>query len=427
MICRNCNSEVGSAAFCPNCGARMNAKYCTGCGAVIPDGARSCPRCGKPVAGREEEPRPGKKELKTRRRKDETARTGFQSFVCLICGVAGLVLLGIITYNTLMGDMFRASVDGMFITVNPLTSTPAESFALVQNFEAFVTYFQNLAETISEAFGGDDIQSAIALTLALVPSVLLVFCLLLAALITCIAALVAVFRFIGGMCSKKFFTLVKPIAWALSAQLIIYLACIFGGVEEWMSAGSGTMINILLAAGGVAVCVLGNLLFAGRRFFRGCSIMKFVSNAGILAGALVALFNLPVAITSQWPAGTGSEALTGAIGQVAGEMQMLDLVFLGVIALLTIKCVFSLPRFVRKTASRLGTTFKFDGYEDVGFVGKSFWYMFGVLLLGIGSVVYVVQFAEAEAAQGLFAFAAGGVIAFVCAVVNRVFLNSDQR
>ena len=139
MICRNCNSEVGSAAFCPNCGARMNAKYCTGCGAVIPDGARSCPRCGKPVAGREEEPRPGKKELKTRRRKDETARTGFQSFVCLICGVAGLVLLGIITYNTLMGDMFRASVDGMFITVNPLTSTPAESFALVQNFEAFVT------------------------------------------------------------------------------------------------------------------------------------------------------------------------------------------------------------------------------------------------------------------------------------------------
>ncbi len=41
--CSSCGGEIGSSAFCSNCGRKLNR--CTKCGADMPDGATSCPKC----------------------------------------------------------------------------------------------------------------------------------------------------------------------------------------------------------------------------------------------------------------------------------------------------------------------------------------------------------------------------------------------
>ena len=49
--CTACGVAVGSAKFCPDCGALVKAgpKFCPACGAKA-DGAKFCPECGQKVA-----------------------------------------------------------------------------------------------------------------------------------------------------------------------------------------------------------------------------------------------------------------------------------------------------------------------------------------------------------------------------------------
>ena len=56
--CPNCGKDVESTVmFCMHCGARMPipeppknvGKFCTACGAPIPEGAKFCFKCGQPV------------------------------------------------------------------------------------------------------------------------------------------------------------------------------------------------------------------------------------------------------------------------------------------------------------------------------------------------------------------------------------------
>ncbi len=432
MICANCNSEIGSAMFCPNCGSRVGSvQYCNGCGEAVPAGARSCPNCGKPVPAS----KANNGSLRRRARRDGEVRTGFQTLVCLICGIAGLVLLGVMTYISLMGNLFVASLETGAQVINPLDPIGNElkdgSFALVANIEAFMNYFMNLPERFTVGFSDPDmILPGVGHVVSLVPEVLLVALLIISAVITVIATVVAVFRFIVGMCSKRYFTLVSPLAWALSAQLMLYLVCAFCGVSSWISFSSGVMLNLLLAAGGVVICIVSNLLFAGKRFLRPGSIVKFVSNAGIAAGAAIAIFAFPMAITSVWDASLRNELLTSVILSFAGtELVLPDFAIIAALLLLLMKCIISLPRFFRLTLDRLGKTFKFDGYEDTGFVTKALIYFIGLAVFVAGSIVYLIMFGGYDISivnTGLYVFAAGGVIALVSAVVNRIFLNKDQ-
>ena len=86
---------------------------------------------------------------------------------------------------------------------------------------------------------------------------------------------------------------------------------------------------------------------------------------------------------------------------------------------------------MRKTSLRLAKTFKFDGYEDTGYVGKSFFFLFGLLLIAVPAFVLVnggyLGDGEWSVSPELVVFVIGGIIAFAAAIVNRVFLNSDQR
>lgn len=432
MICRNCNSEIGSATFCPNCGARAGSvQYCNACGEPVPAGAHTCPNCGKPVPAVKS--RDGS--LRRRQRRDGEVRTGFQTLVCLICGIAGLVLLGVITYITLMGNLFVANLETGAQVMNPLDPVGNElkdgSFALVSNVEAFINYFMALPERFTVGFSDpEQILPGIGGVIGIVPEMLMVALLLISVVITALATVVAVFRFIIGMCSKRYFTLVSPLAWVLSAQLMLYLVCVFRGLGGWLSLSSGVMLNLLLSAGGVVICIVSNILFAGNRFLKVGSAVKFISNAGIVAGAVVSLFAFPMAITSVWDASLGNELLNAVIGYFyMGELTMPNFAIIAALLLLIVIYIVTLPKFVRVTVTRLGKTFKFDGYEDTGFVGKSIIHLVSVLLVPAGAIVYLMMFGGADMSAvntGLYVFAAGGVISLVSAIVNRVFLNKDQ-
>ena len=48
--CSECGEEMPEGSkFCPNCGAKQEAKFCAECGQKLESGAKFCPNCGKKV------------------------------------------------------------------------------------------------------------------------------------------------------------------------------------------------------------------------------------------------------------------------------------------------------------------------------------------------------------------------------------------
>ncbi|MBQ7227843.1 MAG: hypothetical protein IJX05_05540 [Clostridia bacterium] len=434
MICKNCNSEVGSANYCPNCGARIGGRFCTSCGSAIPAGAHNCPNCGKAVR---KAPETSQEQNKGKRKKEfGDRRTGFQSFICLICGVVGLVALGIAIYNFLMGNLFVAQVQsGGTQVINPFGDPITgegmfvESFALVSSIDKIIAWGQNIVTTITNLFAGDTMAGLSQLLLVYVPYLLIILTLAFAILATAIGTVIAVFRFLGGMFSKKMFNLSRTLGWTFGSNLSIYLACIFAGTVEWVSPSSGIFMNVMLSGLALGVSVLGNVMFAGKRFFKAGSIMKFLSNAGILAGGIITLISFPMAIVD-----TGDVSVT--INQPLllvtqfivseGELVMPDFAYLAGLLALTITFIFTLPGFISKTSSRLATTFKFDGYEDKGFLRKSFAHFFSMLTFLVLTILYLSESGVAIN-PGIYVLFAGGIITLVSGILNRVFLNKDQK
>lgn len=75
MICPSCGSNVSNDKLnCPICGTELSStqqiptssgRWCLGCGALLPLGAESCEKCGRPVEQkREEKPRAATRNLK---------------------------------------------------------------------------------------------------------------------------------------------------------------------------------------------------------------------------------------------------------------------------------------------------------------------------------------------------------------------------
>lgn len=47
-VCTTCGAKMAAGAkFCPECGAKQEAKFCPECGTKLNDGAKFCPECGK--------------------------------------------------------------------------------------------------------------------------------------------------------------------------------------------------------------------------------------------------------------------------------------------------------------------------------------------------------------------------------------------
>lgn len=438
MICKNCGADVRPDKFCSNCGSALSVRHCPNCGSPVSEGDERCSQCGKVL--RDDAVGSGKPALKRRKEVSADKRTGFQSVICLLFGLASVALSAIVTYLLLLGDLFTVTYEDMSVIIDPLTMTPVSgdfSVSIINNVIDYIEYWPDTINSIIQTVVESEQKMMVIGSIMMLdlPHIIFVFCLLLGALVSSLATLFGLFGFIGGLIGGRFFTMARSSSWSLFASLLVFIAFVFTGNGEILAPNSGVLVCVMLSAISVALCVFANILFAGRRFFKGGSILKFVSNAGIVAGAIVAFSAFPMIFatggTIEFPTRFNQSLVYLASMVIDSDFSMPKFALLAVILVISVKCLFSLPRFVRKTSLRLAKTFKFDGYEDTGYVGKSFFFLFGLLLIAVPAFVLVnggyLGEGEWSVSPELVVFVIGGIIAFAAAIVNRVFLNSDQR
>lgn len=479
MICRNCGYDAKNDNYCPHCGAPMQSTVCPSCGTVLPPDASQCYSCGwskfparygnvpqgnypsqnygngpqgyppqgyggAPQGYYNNQPMPevnsNAKGLLPRKKKNDTApqpsdkRTLFQTLICFIGGLAVLAAIGVSTYLILMGNMFAENVGGTVIAMDPLTMTPiaeGQTFGLVTNFSSIIDYFKSVPELFGSIQGEAELVKLVSQTLIIVAMCA-------AAAVIALVTLLAVIKFIIGMVSKKNFNLGAFAGVAFGTSAMLYALTYIGAFNTILDVSSGTVICLFLSAVALAVCLVQNLLFAGKRFIKAGSIAKWLTNAGILAGAIVSLLNFPLAFTNTFDgstAGMNSEALDSVIGVVVSALTEgaapainVSLICLAIILVLTLKNAATLPYFVGITASRFVRTFKFDGYEDKGFVRKGFVFAVWNVLLAVAVFVYVFKsgIEGMNVASGLYVYLVGTAVVLASAILNRMFLNKDQ-
>ncbi|MBR6789056.1 MAG: hypothetical protein IKM44_04540, partial [Clostridia bacterium] len=164
--------------------------------------------------------------------------------------------------------------------------------------------------------------------------------------------------------------------------------------------------------------------FAGKRFIKAGSIMKFISNLGVLAGGVVAFLFFPLTIVGE---SMGNQPLSLFIAHiVANNMEMPNFAYVITMLSALITFIFSLPNFISATSHRFASTFKFDGYEDKSVLKKTITFFISVIIFAVPAILYLVDMGG-EISSYLYVFIAGGVISLVSAIINKVFLNKDQR
>ena len=421
----------------------MRSKYCPRCGVPLPPDGRACYSCGwrdtAPGAERAvSQPAPevnsGDKGLVSGKREEPRddlpkslqKRSGAQTLLCLISGIAVLAVMGVTLYLMLMGNLF--SVGGEVI--NPLTGAAAEggSFGLITHFNAIRDFIIGLTASIPEAAQSMDL-TAIG---RYASSAIILVMYALAAVIVSIATLVAVIRFIVGMARGRYFNMAKFAALDLASVGLIWMGARFGYLSGSVGAGSGTLVCLLIAAAALAVCLISNLVFAGRQFAKVGSVLKLITNAGIFACAAVCFLAFPFRISEAYSGG-GSEAFVGVLDLITSAMSgdpERSVSLIGMIAAIgllvfTLKYLFTLPFYMSKTASRLARTFKFDGYRDKGFMFRSIELIVGAVPFAVLGIIYL-RGANSAPSPEFVLFIVAVIATFVFAVINRLCMNRDQ-
>lgn len=486
MICRNCGFDAQNNKYCPHCGAPMQSTVCPSCGTVLPPDASQCYACGwskfparygnnapqgnyaQQNYGQQNYPPQGygpqggyppqgygpqgyngqpmpevnsssngllSKKKKSNAPQPTDKRTLFQTLVCFICGLAVLAAIGVSTYLMLMGNMFVYGSEGVRAAINPLTMLPVtegDTFGLVTNIESLIEFFK-LVPSMFSGINWDDPSALLYMTSS---QILVVGFMCIAAVIIALTMLLAVIRFVIGMVSKKNFNLGAFAGMAFGTSAMLYAVTYIGAFNLYLDVTSGTVCCILLSAAALVVCMLQNVLFAGKRFLKFGSIMKWLSNLGIAVGAVICLIFFPLVITKSYASlevYAGSEAYASAIGYVSaiissgGEFNI-DVTFISLMLIfaLTLKNMVTLPYFVGIASSRFVRTFKFDGYEDKGFVRKGFVFAVWNVVLAVAMFIYVGGMEGESLSSVVFVYLVGTAIVLASALINKVFLNKDQ-
>ena len=139
MICKNCGADVRPDKFCSNCGSRLSVRHCPNWGCPVCEGDERCSQCGKVL--RDDAVGSGKPALKRRKEVSADKRTGFQSVICLLFGLASVALSAIVTYLLLLGDLFTVTLEDMSVIIDPLTMMPVVgdvSTGIINNAQAYV-------------------------------------------------------------------------------------------------------------------------------------------------------------------------------------------------------------------------------------------------------------------------------------------------
>ena len=444
MICKNCHHDAGNENYCPYCGAPMKKQTCPNCGAPLPPDGSGCYSCGwtgrrgaSGSASFAPEVSSGDRGLLAGKRdgaaKDDEygppRRTTGQTVMCLLCGLAVLASLGVTVYFMLMGNMFAAEGGAL----DPTTMLPATNgFGLVSDFAALRDFFVGLGGEFTNIFESGELTAAeMSAAATLVSRVTVVAAYIFSAAVASVAAIVAVIRFIVGMARGRYFNMASFASVNFAAVAVMWMMARFGYYGNAVGAGSGTFTCMILAAAACLVCMLGNLLLAGRWFFRFGSAAKWLTNLGIFASSAVCLVFFPFSLSSEYGNG-GAEVFGGTVDIVAdafaggdSPVSVFGLVFMIALFVLTLKYVFTLPFLVGKTASRLANTFKFDGYKDKGFLFRSIVLLVGAVVFVVFAIMYFSDRSVSPSAQ-FYAFCVGIAAMFTFSLINRFVLNRDQ-
>ena len=163
-----------------------------------------------------------------------------------------------------------------------------------------------------------------------------------------------------------------------------------------------------------------------------------MTNAGILVGAAICLFFFPLVISNAYDPeaiGMKSEAIYSAAAYIEAMMSAgsapevnTTMISLIMVSVLTIQNIVTLPFFVGSAASRLVRTFKFDGYEDKGYLKKSVSIVILNITFAVSVFVYIMNLGseDVKVSSGVYVYLIGTAIILVSAILNRKFLNKDQ-
>lgn len=452
MICRRCGADVAPTKFCSKCGVLLNGKRCNTCGAIMGVSESFCAECGThsqpaqasaPVSGyyggQTPQPAPAAPSgqqavsLKKRPKRQPPAimENKYIRLRGLIGGLVGFAALAVMIYFYAFGDLLSASVDGTNIVYSPIifsaenmmaTFSPTE-FLFYNNFEFFIEYFKAFGANFMNVFGD---SGSLTLFMASLPALLFQLAYFISALLLALAVLIAVFKFIICLIRKKEFDLMFPVQLGLVSFVSMYLALLLTGGADMISLTSGLMFGIYAGGAAIVLQILLNLGLAGRRFFRTGSVMKWITNLGFFAGALIMLFNMPLTVKLD---GADVQPLSWFAMQIASLFSaegfeindMMVFVLMGIMAVAQIGFIWGLASRTAKAGKRAARTFKFDGYEDKGCIRKGFTSV--CTAIGFGAVAWA---ACGELNNTIVLFAVGAVVMLVFAIINRMFLNRDQ-
>lgn len=449
MICRRCGSDVAPTKFCSKCGVLLNGKRCNTCGAIMGVNESFCAECGTPTpssaysqgsgnnAGRPNQasapavaatPQPQLATSLKKRPRHQAQPIGNKNTRLrgLLGGLGGLAALAVMVYFYLIGDLLMLNNSGTAVAFSPLLfssetftySLNPGSFALYENFQTVLDYFW--------AFGSMEFNEAtLSAVLVSLPGLLFQLAYFIGALLLVIAVLIAVFKFLICLIGGKEFDLMFPVELGLTGFVSMYLALLLMGGGDIIVYNSGLMYGIYAGAAAIALQILLNVGLAGKRFFKTGAVMKWVTNLGFLAGALIMLTNMPISLNAELSTlaspvnvfGISSAALVNG-GEIT-DWAMYS--YYAAMAALQIGFVWSLAANAAKAGKRAARTFKFDGYADKGCVFKGL--RWAVAAIGFAVLAYL---AVDEISTTVILFAVGGILMFVCALLNRIVLNRDQ-
>ena len=363
-------------------------------------------------------------------------RTGLQTLVCVVCGLVGLAAVVVSLLTTVFGNLFVVTLESgeaLVVTYMPAisvggvayTQEPFSLFTMATTSEQWIPLMQVLVEGIMNTDMTIIMESLIPGSVALIVALVAVS---LSSLIALIATIVAIIGFLKGLFSKKYFSLARPLAWVLGANVSIYLACVFGGVSAWVSPASAVFMNILLSALALGLTVIGNVLCAGKSALSLGGIMRFASSVCVFVGALICVLLFPMVITEG--ANTSmNEALmhflTALFSLFQGgefvEPTMPDFAYVAISFVMTIAFIFLLAGFLSKASNRLASSFSFNGKRK-GLIFRSVLNIILLLVFIVPTVLYVGTIGE-TAAPEVFAILAGGIISLIGAILHKVFIN----
>ena len=386
-----------------------------------------------------------KPKLKSKKKKEEDNKhAGLRGFLGSIVSLAALAVMAAYYF---MGDLL-VSVDGLVcspLVIDSNFSFKASaaangSFSIMGNFEAFIEFFRSFAldnATGDLTFGAfwENITTNFPQLLSNLPAIIFQLAYFAAGVLLAVAVIIGIFRFLIGVFSKKEYDLMLPIKLALIGFLSIFLSLILLGNVPVMGADGVLVDNvsflnyigglmICIYAGGIAIGfqILLNIALAGRRFFRPGAMMKWLTNLGLVGAALYMMCNIPTVMSIGGEMNTPLVWFATRIPAVlGGGVDMVQLVCCATMGIAQLTFVWQLASLVAGLGKRASRTFKFDGYEDKSYIKKSIAMM--VATISYCALAYTVTGGIVES---LMPFAVGGVVLFVCAVINRIVLNKDQ-